>query len=155
MQFFKGQQTEPYYFIGTNFWYGPILGSTGQGGNRTRLCAELDSLKALGVNNLRILAGADAGSKHANTVKPYLQAKPGELNDTLLVGLDYMLAEMAKRDMVAVIYLTNSWDWSGGYGFICAKQATVIRPTLTARATTIMWSMPASSFTTKRRNNCS
>ena len=63
MQFFKGQQTEPYYFIGTNFWYGPILGSTGQGGNRTRLCAELDSLKALGVNNLRILAGADAGSK--------------------------------------------------------------------------------------------
>lgn len=117
MQFFKGQQTEPYYFIGTNFWYGPILGSTGQGGNRTRLCAELDSLKALGVNNLRILAGADAGSKHANTVKPYLQAKPGELNDTLLVGLDYMLAEMAKRDMVAVIYLTNSWDWSGGYGF--------------------------------------
>lgn len=117
IQFYKGQSAEPYYFMGTNFWYGPILGSTGQGGNRERLCAELDSLHAMGVDNLRILVGADAGSKHANTVTPYLQPEPGVLNDTLLVGLDYMLVEMQKRDMLAVLYLTNSWDWSGGYGF--------------------------------------
>ncbi|MFA6819572.1 MAG: cellulase family glycosylhydrolase [Bacteroidaceae bacterium] len=107
----------PYYYIGTNFWYGPILGSTGLGGNRARLSYELDSLKSIGINNLRILAGADAGSVNANSVFPYLQPKVGELNDTLLVGLDYFLAELGKRDMVAVIYLNNSWDWSGGYGF--------------------------------------
>lgn len=116
-QFYKGKSSEPYYFMGTNLWYGPILGSTGEGGNRSRLCAELDSLRAIGVTNLRILAGADAGSKYANTVKPYLQPEPGVLNDTLLTGLDFMLSEMQKREMVAVIYLTNSWDWSGGYGF--------------------------------------
>ena len=29
---------KPYYFIGTNFWYGAILGSEGQGGDRQRLC---------------------------------------------------------------------------------------------------------------------
>ena len=98
---------KPYYFIGTNFWYAPILGSTGEGGNRERLCKELDALKALGVENLRILAGADAGSANANSVKPYLQPKPGELNDTLLIGLDYTLAELEKRGMTAVIYLTN------------------------------------------------
>lgn len=115
--FFKGNSSEPYYFMGTNLWYGPILGSTGEGGNRSRLCAELDSLRAIGITNLRILAGADAGSKYANTVKPYLQTEPGVLNDTLLAGLDFMLCEMQKREMVAVIYLTNSWDWSGGYGF--------------------------------------
>ena len=108
---------KPYYFIGTNFWYAPILGSTGEGGNRERLCKELDALKALGVENLRILAGADAGSANANSVKPYLQPRPGELNDTLLIGLDYTLAELEKRGMTAVIYLTNSWDWSGGFGF--------------------------------------
>ena len=98
-------------------WYGPILGSEGQGGNRERLVRELDSLKHYGIDNLRILVGADAGSKHANTVKPYLQPEPGVLNDTLLAGLDFMLAEMGKRNMVGVLYLTNSWDWSGGYGF--------------------------------------
>lgn len=108
---------KPYYFIGTNLWYGPIIGSDGEGGNRNRLVRELDSLKTCGVENLRILVGADAGSKNANTVKPYLQPEPGVLNDTLLAGLDFLLAEMHKRDMVGVIYLTNSWDWSGGYGF--------------------------------------
>ena len=108
---------KPYYYIGTNLWYGPIIGSEGQGGNRERLIRELDSLKRCGIDNLRILVGADAGSKHANTVKPYLQPEPGELNDTLLAGLDFMLSEMGKRKMVGVLYLTNSWDWSGGYGF--------------------------------------
>lgn len=110
----KGQ---PYYFIGTNFWYAPILASEGVGGNRERLKNELDILKSLGVTNLRILVGADAGSSNANTVKPYLQPEPGVLNDTLLLGLDYLLQEMEKREMVGVFYLTNSWDWSGGYGF--------------------------------------
>ena len=106
---------KPYYFVGTNLWYAPLLGA--ENGNRERLHHELDQLKAMGIENLRILAGADAGSCHANSVKPYLQPEPGVLNDTLLVGLDYTLAELAKRDMTAVIYLTNSWDWSGGYGF--------------------------------------
>lgn len=107
----------PYFYVGTNFWYGPILGSKGQGGNRDRLAYELDSLKSMGVDNLRILVGAERGSKFANSVRPVLQATPGVLNDTLLDGLDYLLAEMSKRQMVAVLYLTNSWDWSGGYGF--------------------------------------
>lgn len=115
--FYKGESKQPYYFIGANFWYGPILGSTGRGGDRQRLLTELDSLQALGVTNLRILAGADAGSKNVTSVTPYLQEAPGEYNDTLLVGLDYLLCEMSKRDMVAVIYLNNAWDWSGGFGF--------------------------------------
>lgn len=115
--FFRGNEKTPYYFIGTNFWYGPILGSTGVGGNRARLLTELDSLQALGVNNLRILVGADAGSKNVTSLSPYLQPEIGTYNDTLLVGLDYLLVEMKKRNMVAVIYLTNAWDWSGGFGF--------------------------------------
>lgn len=107
---------KPYYFIGANMWYAPILASEGQGGNRQRLQAELDILCMLGVRNLRILAGADSGSPHANTVRPVLQNEDGSLNDTLLAGLDHLLVEMGKRNMKAVIYLTNAWDWSGGYG---------------------------------------
>ena len=33
---------KPYYYVGTNFWYGAILGSEGQGGDRQRLGRELD-----------------------------------------------------------------------------------------------------------------
>ena len=108
---------KPYTFIGCNIWYASILGSTGQGGDRERLCRELDELKALGITNVRILTGPDAGSDLANPAKPYLQSAPGVLNDTILCGLDYTIAELEKRDMDAVIYLNNAWDWSGGYGF--------------------------------------
>ena len=108
---------KPYRYIGTNVWYASILGSTGQGGDRERLCKELDKLKEIGVTNLRILSGPDAGSDLANPAKPYLQSAPGVLNDTLLAGLDFTIAELEKRGMDAVIYLNNAWDWSGGYGF--------------------------------------
>lgn len=106
---------EPYYFIGTNFWYGSILGSEGTGGNRERLCMELDSLKALGIENLRVLVGSDGDHGVYTKVEPTLQYAPGKYNDTLLKGLDYFLVELGKRDMEAVLYLTNSWEWSGGY----------------------------------------
>jgi mannan endo-1,4-beta-mannosidase len=33
-----------------------------------------------------------------------------------LQGLDFLLAEMKKRNMKAVIYLNNYWNWSGGMG---------------------------------------
>ena len=106
-----------YRYIGTNLWYASVLASTGEGGDRERFCKELDNLKAIGVNNLRILSGPDAGSDLANPAKPYLQKAPGVLNDTILEGLDFAIAELEKRDMTAVIYLNNAWDWSGGFGF--------------------------------------
>ncbi|MGI6223780.1 MAG: glycoside hydrolase 5 family protein [Prevotella sp.] len=108
---------QPYYFVGTNFWYGAILGSTGQGGDRERLCQELDFLKKQGIDNLRILVGSDGERGVKTKVEPTLQVAPGVYNDTILDGLDYLLMQMGKRGMVAVLYLNNSWEWSGGYGF--------------------------------------
>ena len=104
------------YYIGTNFWYGAILGSTGQGGDRDRLIRELDFMKANGIDNLRILIGADGENDVPSKVEPTLQTAPGVYNDTIFDGLDYLLAEMGKRQMKAVLYFTNSWEWSGGYG---------------------------------------
>ena len=106
----------PYTYIGTNFWYGPILASEGRGGDYERLCRELDTLKALGIGNLRVLAGADGADGVFSRVEPTLQTAPGVYNDTLLVGLDRFLVELGKRDMQAVLYVNNSWEWSGGYG---------------------------------------
>ncbi len=106
-----------YRFVGTNFWYGAILGSEGQGGNRERLCRELDKLHELGLDNLRILVGSDGERGVTTKVEPTLQVSPGVYNDTILAGLDYLLQEMGKRNMKAVLYLNNSWEWSGGYGF--------------------------------------
>ena len=106
---------KPYYFVGTNFWYGPILASQGQGGDRARLHKELDFLQGIGVTNLRVLVGADGENGVPTRVQPSLQTAPGVYNDTILDGLDYFMAELGKRDMTAVLYLNNSWEWSGGY----------------------------------------
>jgi len=119
---------KPYYFVGTNFWYGAILGSEGQGGDRQRLIRELDNLKAAGMDNLRILVGSDGERGVKTKVEPTLQIAPGIYNDTILAGLDFLLMEMGKRDMVAVLYLNNSWEWSGGYSFYLQHAGAGIAP---------------------------
>ena len=106
---------KPYYFVGANFWYGAILGSEGEGGNRERLHKELDFLKSIGINNLRVLVGADGENGIKTRVEPSLQVAPGVYNDTILAGLDYFMNELRERDMTTVLYLNNSWEWSGGY----------------------------------------
>ena len=101
---------KPYYYVGTNFWYGAILGSQGQGGDRQRLCRELDCLKEMGIDNLRILVGSDGQRGVTTKVEPTLQVSPGVYNDTILAGLDFLLKEMGNRNMVAVLYLEHAGE---------------------------------------------
>ncbi|MCR5869969.1 hypothetical protein LRS12_03960 [Sphingomonas sp. J344] len=100
---------KPYRFVGANIWYGAWLGAN----DRPRLARELDALAASGVTNLRILAGAEEGPLK-NSVKPGFRGKGSDWNPALLDGLDWALAELGKRGMKAVLYLTNFWEWSGG-----------------------------------------
>jgi mannan endo-1,4-beta-mannosidase len=102
-----------YYVVGSNMWYGGYLGSTGKVGDRARLTKELDSLKALGINNLRVLAVSEK-SELNSAVHPATTNGFGQYDEELLAGLDFLVAEMAKRDMSVVIYLNNFWQWSGG-----------------------------------------
>ena len=105
-----------YRYVGTNFWYGAILASEGQGGNRERLAKELDLMQEVGINNVRVLVGGDGDASHSFEIRPTLQTAPGVYNDTLLHGLDYLMADLEKRNMKAVLYLNNAWEWSGGFG---------------------------------------
>ena len=68
---------KPYYYVGTNFWYGAILGSEGQGGDRQRLVRELDNLKSMGIDNLRILEGFDGEQGVTTKGETTLQKAPG------------------------------------------------------------------------------
>jgi mannan endo-1,4-beta-mannosidase len=102
-----------YYFAGANFWPGMYLGSEANSGDRQRLIRELDRLQAEGINNLRIL-GASEDAYFNNEVQPVVQTAPGVYNEALLKGMDFLLSEMGKRNMHAVIYLNNYWWWSGG-----------------------------------------
>lgn len=109
---------KPYYYIGANYWYGSVLGleKDPQRGI-VRLKKELDFLKSKGVNNLRVLGGAE-GEGLVNgfpRVGPAMQSDKGTFNASVLTGLDILLDEMAKRDMKAIIFFSNNWEWSGGF----------------------------------------
>jgi mannan endo-1,4-beta-mannosidase len=103
----------PYRIAGTNMWAAAYLGAAAPIGNRDRLKRELDRLAALGINNVRIL-GSSEFSPLKNSVRPTFRNRTSHYNEALLRGLDHALAEMGKRGLTAVIYLTNFWEWSGG-----------------------------------------
>src|SRR3954470_7364024 len=102
-----------YRYAGSNMWYAAFLGAEAGFGSRDRLRRELDALAAIGVTNLRILGSAET-SPLRNSVSPGFRTSGPHYNETLLRGLDFTLAEMGRRGMKAVIYLTNFWEWSGG-----------------------------------------
>lgn len=108
----------PYYFVGTNYWYGSLLGlERDKRRGIARLRRELDFLKANGVTNLRLLAGAEGSGLINGVIRvgPPLQPEQGKFDEIVLDGLDIVLSEMGKRGMKAIVFFSNNWEWSGGF----------------------------------------
>ncbi|MGB0930973.1 MAG: glycoside hydrolase 5 family protein [Chitinophagales bacterium] len=105
---------KPYYFLGANFWSAMNLASKGAGGDRERLVRELDYLQSLGIKNLRIMAASEGPNTEPWRAVPAVQTSPSVYDEELLDGLDFVLAEMGKRGMYAVMVLNNYWPWTGG-----------------------------------------
>jgi mannan endo-1,4-beta-mannosidase len=108
---------KPYRYIGANYWYGGLLATNGEKGKQ-RLKTELDFMKKHGVTNLRIMVGAEGLTTYKYRVpsEKALQPQPGVFDEKIMYGLDYLLNELGKRNMKAVLHFTNTWDWSGGLG---------------------------------------
>jgi mannan endo-1,4-beta-mannosidase len=104
---------KPYYFVGTNFWAGMNLGANTNSGNQGRLIRELDKMKSLGITNIRIMALTEGPDNEPFRIVPSMNNN-GVLNEDYLKGLDFLLTEMGKRNLYAVVCLTNFWPWSGG-----------------------------------------
>ncbi|MCR5519102.1 MAG: cellulase family glycosylhydrolase, partial [Bacteroidales bacterium] len=92
----------PEYFIGTNMWYASRIAVE----EPQRLSAELDSLKAYGISNVRVLA-----------------------TDENWEGMDLLLKELSARKMQAVLFLNNAWEWSeDGYRSYMEKAGAGVQP---------------------------
>jgi len=104
----------PYFYIGTNLWYGCYLSDPALPGGRRRLVRELDRLQSIGVTNIRLLAGSET-SPLAGAIPRGITRTPHDWDEDLLRGLDFCLAEMAKRNMRAILFVSNYWQWSGGF----------------------------------------
>ncbi|HTY89220.1 MAG TPA: hypothetical protein VMB80_17365 [Candidatus Acidoferrum sp.] len=107
-------QGRPYFYIGANLWYGCYLSDPALPGGRERMIRELDRLKGMGVRNVRLLAGSET-SPLAGAIPRGITKAPHEWDEALLQGLDFSLAEMAKRNMHAILFVSNYWQWSGSF----------------------------------------
>src|SRR5437764_14995269 len=63
------------------------------------------------------MAGAEGSGliNGVTRVGPALQPENGKFDEHVRDGLDLVLNEMGKRKMKAVIFLSNNWEWSGGF----------------------------------------
>ncbi len=95
-------------------WFGAYVGDAALTGGRARLVRELDRLQKIGATNVRLLAGSETSPLVA-AIPRGITKSPHEYDEDLLRGLDFCLAEMAKRDMKAVLFLSDYWQWSGSF----------------------------------------
>lgn len=105
---------KPYAYVGANMWFGCYLADGALSGGRARLGRELDRLQRIGATNIRLLAGSET-SPLVGAIARGITKSPREYDEELLRGLDFCLAEMAKRDMRGVLFLSNYWQWSGSF----------------------------------------
>lgn len=103
-----------YVYAGVNYWQASYLASLEHYGNREVLLHDLDVLQNLGVKNIRIQIASEADSASLWTVKPGLLTAPDVYNEKVFAGIDFLLNELAARDMTAIMVLNNYWSWSGG-----------------------------------------
>jgi len=104
----------PYYYVGANAWFGCYLSDAALPGGRARFVRELDQLQSLGVNNVRLLAGSET-SPLVGAIPRGITRTPHDYDEALLAGLDFCLAEMARRNMRGILFVSNYWQWSGSF----------------------------------------
>ena len=104
--------SKAYTYIGTNYWYAAFVAMDQKG--KERIVRELDFLKEAGVLNLRLMASGEGPKTEPFRITPTLQESVGDWNENVLTGLDFVLAEMGKRNMKGVLCLNNFFYWSGG-----------------------------------------
>ncbi len=104
----------PYFYVGANLWYGCYLSDPNLNGGRARMVRELDRLQRIGVNNIRLLAGSET-SPLAGAIPRGITRAPHAEDESLLAGLDFCLAEMARRNQRGILFVSNYWQWSGSF----------------------------------------
>lgn len=90
-----------------NLWYAPLLAADAAPNCRARLAAELDSLQALGVNAVQVLAGTEFSARTDTSLTRGVEFNTLVAKERALRALDFTLGELAKRRMQAIVCLAR------------------------------------------------
>ncbi|KAK9842996.1 hypothetical protein WJX74_005452 [Apatococcus lobatus] len=102
----------PFYFAGANCYY---LMTRGADPNlRHEVCEVLDAVRAAGLTVMRTGVGCE-GTGEWNCLQP----SPGQFNEHVFRGLDFVLHEAAKRQIKLMLVIVNYWQAFGGMSQYC------------------------------------
>ncbi|KAA6412341.1 MAG: mannan endo-1 [Trebouxia sp. A1-2] len=96
----------PFFFTGCNSYY--LMTRAADPGLQQQVLEVLDDAKAAGLTVIRTWAFNDGPEWNA------LQPAPGQFEERVFVGLDFVLAEAARRGLKVLLALTNYWTPFGG-----------------------------------------
>ncbi|KAI9013007.1 glycoside hydrolase superfamily [Gaertneriomyces semiglobifer] len=114
---------DPLFFVvGFNYWHAPFLAlpegcpssDPRWAPNLVRLQSELDAMRSIGINVIRVMAAFEGPETEPYRSWPCTQPKPGEYNEDMLKALDVVLHECKLRHIRVILCLNNYWHWSGG-----------------------------------------
>lgn len=104
----------PFFLNGFNHWSASTLARPDVPGGWDRLRRDLDDLGSIGVNGLRVMVATEGPDSEAMRIVPTLQPSAGRYDPAGLEGVQRLVTELERRDLVAVFVLNNFWVWSGG-----------------------------------------
>ncbi|KAL3156379.1 hypothetical protein ABBQ38_000693 [Trebouxia sp. C0009 RCD-2024] len=96
----------PFFFTGCNSYY--LMTRAAEPSLRQQVLDVLDDAKAAGVRVVRTWAFNDGKEWNA------LQPAPGQFDERVFSGLDFVLAEAGRRGLKLILALTNYWTPFGG-----------------------------------------
>jgi mannan endo-1,4-beta-mannosidase len=108
--FFERQR--PLSLVSINFWHALFLADAQ---HLPQLRKELDQLKSIGFNHLRVMAAFEGPDTEPWRMIPSTQPSPGKWQSALLENLDRLMVEAKSRNLYITLTLSNFWPWSGGF----------------------------------------
>lgn len=111
-QFFRDDR--PFVVSGLNYWSALPLAREGNAAGWEQLQRDLDALQAAGINTVRILGASEGPDSEPLRIVPSLQPAPGQYDPASVAGLLRLVAELEKRQLLAIVMMNNFWHWSGG-----------------------------------------
>ena len=111
-RFVKGGR--PFFMHGFNHWAAAILARDDIAGGWDGVRRDLDDLQGAGTNVVRVWCGGEGRNEDFPSLFPSLQPTKGQFDPVGVAGLHRLVDELEKRDLHAILVLTNFHPWSGG-----------------------------------------
>src|SRR5262249_55108758 len=117
-----------FFMHGFNHWAAATLARDDIAGGWDGVRRDLDDLQAVGTNVVRVFCGGEGRNDDFPSLTPTLQPELGKFDPRGVAALHRRVDELERRDLHAILVLTNFHPWTGGLAQYMAWTGTGTLP---------------------------